>query len=118
VNNTLPSFQLESRDVAGGDVELISRGETQASGLAAFDHYVRLDAAYARMFAPDGGYRLMLTQGSAAWVPGPLHPSNVVDDQAARHMGPARPRERSVDQVDEHFRTAARILTTALGGAR
>lgn len=122
MKNTLPSYQLEARDLTG-QPELISRGETLESGLAAFEHFVRLDAAYGNRFSPRTGHRLVLTQGATAWVPRPLHPENLVDTEVARLLQPARhtPRPLAVDGLldevdrllDEHWRDAARILSPA-----
>lgn len=52
-------FNLESRD-PDGKTQLISRGESRESGLAAFAHYLRADGASERRYSPTGGHRLVL----------------------------------------------------------
>lgn len=59
------TYRLEARGPAGTD--LISRGETLESGLAALVHFVRVDAyGGERRFAPHGGHRLVLVPEPAA----------------------------------------------------
>lgn len=91
--STLPSYHLEQRCPAVRygkpyTVDLISRGETRDSGLAAFDYFVRTDAfGGGRRYAPDGDLRLILTQSGPEWVETPS-PENLADAVRTQCVAP------------------------------
>ncbi len=81
------TFRLEARPVAGGEVELISRGETQESGLNAFAYFARRDAYTGRRFGPYGTHRLVLTEEPQAAADA-IHPlvAELVAERAAEML--------------------------------